>query len=546
MSGAGDRRREARRWIERLVQELGRADAYPDDVDGPADAVELIQTHISVVALVGSRVYKVKKPLDLAFLDFTTLERRAHFCREEVRLNRRLAPDVYLGVVPVAETPSGLRVEGEGEPVEYAVKMRRLPSEARLRERVRREEVDAATLASIGRRIAAFHASAEAGADIARNGRFDVVARQARENLEQSRWQAPRLVPPAVLGALGTALERRLDELRGAIEARAAAGVPRDTHGDLHLDHVYLFPDRNPPDDLVAIDCVEFHERFRWADPVADMAFLAMDLAFEGRRDLADAFTGAYFEASADEGGRALLPFYVSYRAAVRGKVDGILAASREVTAEVREGAARRVRAYWLLALAELEDPARRAGLVLVGGLPGTGKTTLATALARRAGFRVVSSDRVRKELAGLAPDASAAAAFGRGIYTAEWNDRTYTACLERAAALLGQGERVIVDASFREDARRAAFLSAAHERGLRALLLVCTAPDTLARARIEARPKGASDADASIHDAVARAWEPPTASVVRRAWREVPTGGALEEAVECACTHLREAGLAG
>ena len=173
--------------------------------------------------------------------------------------------------------------------------------------------------------------------------------------------------------------------------------MPRDTHGDLHLDHVYLFPDRAPPADLVIIDCIEFNERFRFADPVADMAFLVMDLAFHGRRDLARAFADAYFRASGDEEGRALLPFYTAYRAAVRGKVEGMELAEREVPEAERAAALVRARAHWLLALGELEEPGRRPCLVLVGGLPGTGKSTLARGLAEQAGFTVIRSDLVRR-----------------------------------------------------------------------------------------------------------------------------------------------------
>src|SRR5438034_1293400 len=180
--------------------------------------------------------------------------------------------------------------------------------------------------------------------------------------------------------------------------------MPRDTHGDLHLDHVYLFPEKKPPADLVIIDGIEFNERFRYSDPVADMAFLVMDLRFHGYHDLAQAFADAYFQAAGDEQGRTLLPFYTAYRAAVRGKVEGFELLEKEIPAAERAAALERARAHWLLALGELEQPAQKPCLVLVGGLPGTGKSTLAQGLAQRAGFQVIRSDVVRKQLAGLAP----------------------------------------------------------------------------------------------------------------------------------------------
>ncbi len=492
--------------ITRLIEGLSNTEAYPHAVD----RVEIRQTHISVVALAGDYVYKVRKPLDLGFLDFTTLGARLHDCREEVRLNRRLAPDVYLDVVPLVETDRALRIGGPGAAVEYAVKMRRLPQDATLREHLRRDELAAPVMAALGRRIAAFHSAAETGPHVDRYGRLDVVAGNARENLEQARPHVGTCLSAAVHGRLSEALERRLQRHGPLIEQRAAAHVPRDTHGDLHLDHVYLFdvPERDPPYEFVIIDCVEFNERFRYADPVADMAFLVMDLLSHNRWDLAEPFVESYFRAAEDAEGRRLLAFYAAYRAAVRGKVGGMLAHAEEVPSPQRARALRRARGHWLLALSELETPARRPGLVLVGGLPGTGKTTLASELAREAGFRVVSADVVRKELAGIEPTSSASAAFGEGIYTDEWNDRTYAECLERAEALLFEGERVIVDASFREAKRRRAFLDTAGAWGVRSLFLRCETDAQIVQSRLAARSGAASDADWSIHEAAARRWE--------------------------------------
>jgi aminoglycoside phosphotransferase family enzyme len=324
----------------------------------PVEQVEVRQTHISLVFLAGSFAYKIKKPLNLGFLDFSTLEKRRHFCHEEVRLNRRLAPEVYLDVVPLTETPTGVQVEGPGEAIEWVVKMRRLPEEATLAKRLEHGAVNVPLLERLARKLALFHQQAEAGPHIAAYGRFEVVAQNARENFAQAAPLLGKTTSQAVFVRLEELTERSLSELHPVIESRAQRGIPRDTHGDLHLDHVYFFPDKEPPNDLVIVDCIEFNERFRFADPVADMAFLVMDLKFHGRRDLAHVFRDAYFQATGDHEGRRLLPFYTAYRAAVRGKVEGLELPEEEIPQEERASAFARAHAHWLLALEELEGAA--------------------------------------------------------------------------------------------------------------------------------------------------------------------------------------------
>jgi aminoglycoside phosphotransferase family enzyme/predicted kinase len=527
--------------LARLIEALADATAYPHPVGG----VEVCHTHISVVFLAGPYAYKVKKPVDLGFLDFTTLEKRRHFCNEEVRLNRRLAPSVYLGVVPISRTATGVQMEGHGDVVEWAVKMERLPAEATLEKRLQRGEVGPAVLEALAHKIACFHARAEGGLHIAAFGRFDVVARNARENFEQSAPRVGVTLSRAVFDRLQAHTEETLARLRPLIEARARRGVPRDTHGDLHLDHVYLFPDRAPPADLVIIDCIEFNERFRYADPVADVAFLVMDLAFRGRRDLAEVLTQAYFRAAGDGEGRVLLPFYMAYRAAVRGKVEGFELAEKEVPESERAAALARARAHWLLALGELEEPGGSPCLILVGGLPGTGKSTLALGLAEQAHCCLIRSDVVRKELAGLPAQAAAPAAFGEGIYAPAWTERAYAECLRRAESLLFEGKRVIVDASFGEDRRRRAFLEAAARLGVPAVFLFCRASPEVVRLRLERRRGNASDADQAVYQQAAEHWE-QIGPLTRAVLREVPTDGTRDQAVARALAVLRESSLLG
>ena len=524
--------------LARSIEALSAPSAYTGRVEG----VEVHQTHISVVFLAGPHAYKIKKPVALGFIDYSTLERRRHCCEEEVRLNRRLAADVYLGVVPVTKDGETIRMEGEGEVLEWAVKMRRLPESATLRALIARGELTARALADLARRLAEFHRAAEAGPEVAAHCRFEAIAANARDNLDQSVTQVGETLSRSTLDRLRVRTERALEGLRETIEERAARGIPRDTHGDLRLEHVYRFPDRRPPDDWVVVDCIEFDARYRHADPVADIAFLAMELDLEGRHDLAVAFVREYLRAAGDPDGENVLPFYRSYRAAVRGKVEGMKLAEPEIPEADRTRARGRARALWLHALSELEEPDRRPCLVMLAGLPGTGKSTLARGLAERAGFAVIRSDVVRKELAGLG-GVSVDDAFGDGIHTTEWDERTYAECLRLAEEILFQAGRVLVDASFREESRRRTFLDAARRCGIFGRLLLCQAPPDVVRRRLDHRRDDASDAGWRIYQEAALRWEEPS-EATRQATAEIDAGGTPAQTLHRALDALREAGL--
>jgi aminoglycoside phosphotransferase family enzyme/predicted kinase len=537
--------------LAELIEALSRPEAYPF----PVQQIDVRHTHISVVFLAGSYAYKVKKPVDLGFLDFSTLDKRRHYCEEEVRLNRRLSPSVYLGVVPIVRTAKGIQLESVGEIVEWAVKMERLPEKATLAALIANDDQGGeqgllAQTTALAKHVALFHARAETTPHISTFGRLEMVAQNAHENFDQAEPLVGVTLSRAVLNRLKDICDEALAHLGPLIESRAQCHVPRDTHGDLHLDHVYVFPDRSPPNDLVIVDCIEFNERFRYADPVADMAFLYMDFLFHGRGDLAEQFANEYSQAAGDQEERELLPFYAAYRAAVRGKVEGFELAEEEVPEPERVRALARARAHWLLALGLLEKPSQRPCLLLVAGLPGSGKSTLARGLSERSAFSLIRSDVVRKELAAsLTLRASMQRTPTRSvsegeIYSSDWTDRTYAECLDRAEKLLFQGKRVVIDATFREERKRGDFLELAARLAVPAAFLVCEANAEIIRLRLGQRKGDVSDADWSVYRKAVEQWE-EAGPRTRQVLHVIRTQRTVQESLSQAMDVLRKLKLA-
>jgi hypothetical protein len=489
-----------------------RPDFYPHR---PA-AVRLVQTHISWVFLVGDRVYKLKKPVDFGFLDFSTRRKRQLACRREVELNRRLAPGMYLGVVPISEksalSPSlpegnqtGFSLSPPGRIVEHAVVMRRLPEGRLLSSLLARGAAGAADLRRVARRIAAFHAHAAAAAP--RWRRVAVLEENLRENFRQTVPFLGRTVSGGDYLLVWDYNRDFLQRRRALLEKRVREGRLRDGHGDLHAEHVWIDRSR-----VLIYDCIEFSDRLRQCDTAADIAFLYMDLLHHRRADLAAALMDEYLRRSGDWEVRLLVPFYACYRAVVREKVESLRLADPGISTQHKRAAARRAASYFRLAR-ELARRDARPRLILVGGLPGSGKSTVARALAERIGAACLSSDVLRKELAGTDPGARLPAAVGTGIYTAAMSALTYRELLLQAERLLRAGRSVVLDATFGRASgrRRAAALSRAVGGTL--VQAECRCPATDARARLASRSRpgyaGASDAGWEVYRSMRRTFEP-------------------------------------
>jgi aminoglycoside phosphotransferase family enzyme/predicted kinase len=453
----------------------------PEDQAG---AAEMRETHISLVVMVGDRVYKLKKPVRLDFVDLSTREARERICRREVELNRRLAPDVYLGVADV--------VGPDGKVCDHLVVMRRMPNSRRLSTLVRSGAGVDDDVRKIARLVASFHSRAETAPEIASAGRVEAL---------RGKWEATfATVEPFAGSVLARDVEehvrrlarRYLDGRAALFERRIADGKVIDGHGDLLADDIFCLED-SPR----ILDCVEFDDELRYGDVLADVSFLAMDLERIGAADLGARFLAWYRELAAETYPSTLAHHYVAFRAHIRAMVACLRAGQGD------DGAAGEARRLLEIARDHLERG--QIALVLVGGLPGTGKSTLAAGLADRFGWNVLRSDEIRKDLAGVAHTDRKEAAFREDLYSPEATVTTYREMLERARRLLELGEPVVLDASWTDARQRASAAAVARETSSEHVEIECVAPADVAAERLGSRTRiGADVSDATPEVAAA------------------------------------------
>ena len=516
---------------DEVVAALATPDFYPHR----PRTVEYVQTHISHVFLAGPYVYKLKKAVRFPFLDFSTAELRRHFCLEEVRLNRRLAPGVYLDVLPVVRGAGGGPALGAaGEALDHVVWMRRLPPGALLVNRL--GESPSQAIDELAAVLARFHASAPTGLEIAAHADADALRARWAENLETAASFAGRLLTAEdheILRDFGPSFLRRHETF---LRARQQGGRIREGHGDLHAEHVCVLdaPLTEPPElpplpaGIYVFDCVEFSAAFRCIDVASEIAFLAMDLETLERPDLARRFVAAYAAAADDPAVDVLIPFYACYRACVRGKVEGLASIALEVDARTRDTAAARARRHFTVAVRyawQADGPA----IIACTGLAGTGKSTFARELAATTGFVLLATDEIRKR--GPAPDAA-------GLYTPAARARVYETLVAEAEMALASGRGVVADATFLRAADRERLAAAARRERRPYVFVECRAPEAVVRARLlrrEAEP-GMSDARWSTYCEQRARWEPFGAGEPHVV---VDTGGDVAEARAAACRRL-------
>lgn len=488
-----------------LRRALQRPDAYPYR----PDSITVVQTHISYVALAPPYVYKIKKPVDLGFLDFTTLERRRHYCEEEIRLNSRLCGRIYEGAVPISMTNDGLRLEDDSNVVDVAVKMQMLPHDDFLDARLDRGVLAEDDLDAVVDTLARFYRERTSTPEIAANGRIDRIWANIHENFEQATDHRDALITHPAYKALQYAAERFMDQHAALFHQRRAKGHIVDAHGDLRLEHVH-----RSDAGICIYDCVEFTERFRHIDIANDVAFLAMELDVFGRPDLSRHFIQGMADALGDADLHTLVPFYKSYRAFVRGKVNGMKRSDPDITGDELDACERDSQRFYQWALRYFVNDARPC-VVVVMGRPGTGKSTQAQALHDALGWEVVSSDRVRKTLANVPlherPDADTRAQ----LYSAEMSARTYATLADRAAARAQNGQSTILDATYSQRNTRNALRARLRDMGIHPIFAELTAPDDALKERLQARTaqsKVVSDARAVDFEMLTARYNAPDA----------------------------------
>lgn len=472
-----------------LTENLLRACSYPH----PVSNIRMLETHISWVFLTGEYAYKIKKPLNLGFLDFSTLEKRRWCCEEELRLNCRLAPQIYLDVVSITGSAAAPRMAGAGQAIEYAVRMRQFPQESLASALLASGSLLPQHVESLAATLAAFHQTAPATNADSRLGTPQLILDAALQNFDQLSPLLTAVEDAALLEKLRGWTVHEHTALIHQMEQRRSDGAVRECHGDLHLGNIVRFGNS-----LVPFDCIEFNPQLRWIDVLSEVAFLVMDLHDRGHPRLGWLFLNAYLEHTGDYAGLTLLPFYLVYRAMVRAKVHALRANQPGLDDARRATLLRASRTYLALAaeFAHRPDPV----LIITHGASGSGKSRIAGELMQQLGALRIRSDVERKRWHGLLPRERSAAGVEDGLYGKQATEATYHHLARLAQQIISAGYTAIVDAAFLKRWQRELLARIANEAGVPFLIMAITAPDAVMRQRILQRQAAGNDpSDAGI-----------------------------------------------
>lgn len=464
--------------------------------------LQLIETHISWVILTGDYVYKIKKPVNLGFLDFSTLAKRRLYCHEELRLNTRLAPAIYLNVVEITGTPSRPSLNGSGDIIEYAVKMRQFPQQAQLDRMLKRGELQLNKIDAIAHMIATFHDRIEIADMDSPYGGPRQVFQPVIENFTQLHEHGITEKYQPQIEFLQQWSESAYAALKPVLSQRKSDGFIRECHGDMHLRNLAWY--NGAP---LAFDCLEFNPALRWIDVISEVAFLVMDLHDHQQAQLAHRFLNAYLEERGDYAGVQVLQFYLVYRAMVRAKVDAIRAGQPGISDSERDEAEQDCHGYLRLATHYTRVP--NPVLIITRGLSASGKTTETQPLLELLGAIRIRSDVERKRLCGIKAQQSAEAETGKGIYSSEITSKTYARLCDMAGLVLDAGYPVIIDAANLKHEQRQFFENLATKKQIPYLILEFTAEADTLRKRIMERKHDASDANLKVLEHQLEDWQP-------------------------------------
>jgi hypothetical protein len=469
-----------------MLENLRNPKFYGPDVK----SVRILQTHISYVALTGKYAYKVKKPVDFGFLDFTSLEKRKFFCEEEVRLNRRLC-NIYLGVVPITQKNNTLSIDGEGEVIDYAVKMKEFPQDRIMTNQLKKGKVKEETIEKICDILVEFYKSGDRSAEIDSYGKIHAIRKNIEENFEQTKNVIGIAIKREVYDYIRKASHNFMDK-KEIFEERVKEGYIRDCHGDLHSGNIVVMPK-----EIYIFDCIEFNKRFRFCDVASDIGFLAMDLDYMNNPYLSSYLILKYVEKSKDKGIFNVLNFYKSYRAYVRGKVNSFRL-SEKIPEEEKRNIISTAKKYFDLShyYACLFSLSKKPLLFIVCGLTGTGKSTVAKKISVDYGAHYLNTDIIRKELAGIDKFERHFDEYDKGLYSPEKVDSTYSKMIERAKELLKRRENVVLDATFQKKKHRNKAKEAAKESNALITFIKCVCPPPIVKERLDKRVKKKSISD--------------------------------------------------
>jgi hypothetical protein len=467
----------------KIFESLKKPGFYGSDVD----SVDVLQTHISYVALTGRYAYKVKKPVDFGFLDFSTLDKRKYYCEEELRLNKRLCPDIYLDVVPITSEDNKIVLGGSGKVVDYAVKMKEFPQKQIMTKLLEAGEVDEEIIDDICNVLVDFYKSGKKSEEIEKFGRLETVKQNTDENFEQTQSVVDIAIPRDMYSFIKKTNEFFFKKKKEVFEKRIKDNRIKDCHGDLHSGNIVL------SDKIYIFDCIEFNERFRYCDIASDIGFLAMDLDYLNHPFLSSYLIRRYVEKSGDKDVLEMLNFYKSYRAYVRGKVIGFRLNDPNINEiekkEIIETARKYYRlSYYYTSLLSVDLQIDRPIVFVVSGLSGTGKSTLASKLAIDYDAYYLNTDVVRKEIAGIDKFERHHDPINTGLYSSEKVEYTYGKVIEKTAEILSKKGNVVVDATFQKKKYRDMAKKIASENNAVFVLIQTTAPDDAVKKWLDER----------------------------------------------------------